>query len=210
MDRTAGDAGADRDPRPLAEDGPAGGATQGESGANPGSRSVVDDELAYPTAPGGTGSPEQATQPRLLRAVNRTRGTVLAERLEVADSFGSRFAGLMGRPSLAAGNGLWLPGTGSIHMLFMRFAIDAVFLGPDAPDGARPVVRPIACLRPWIGIGLARGAKGVLELPADTIVATGTLPGDEVVLEAVPETCRAPVPEGAGRRPGRKRPATEP
>ncbi|MCU0483161.1 MAG: DUF192 domain-containing protein [Chloroflexi bacterium] len=118
-----------------------------------------------------------------LRAVNRTRGAVVAERLEVADSFGSRFAGLMGRPVLAPGTGMWLPDTGSIHMLFMRFPIDAVFLGPPRPDGARLVVGPRPNLRPWTGIGLARGARGVLELPAGTIAATGTSAGDEIVLE---------------------------
>jgi len=122
----------------------------------------------------------------ILRAQNRTRGTVLADRLEVADTFGSRFAGLMGRPSLPPGHGLWLPGTGSIHMLFMRFPIDAVFLGPATADGARRVVGLGAGLRPWTGIGWARAARGVLELPAGTIASTGTSLGDEVVLELSP------------------------
>ena len=43
--------------------------------------------------------------------------------------------GLMGRPSLAAGAGLWLPDSNGIHMMFMRFPIDAVFVG--RPDGDR-------------------------------------------------------------------------
>ncbi len=122
----------------------------------------------------------------ILSARNQARGTVLADRLEVAASFGSRFAGLMGRPSLPSGHGLWLPGTGSIHMLFMRFPIDAVFLGPATADGVRRVVGLRARLRPWTGIGWARGARGVLELPAGTIAATGTSHGDEVTLELVP------------------------
>ena len=145
--------------------------------------------MAGPVQVGGQATPEGVgvvpDGAAALRAVNRTRGTVLAERLEVADSFGARFAGLMGRPSLAAGAGLWLTGTGSIHMLFMRFPIDAVFLGPELPGGARLVVAPRPALRPWVGVGLARGARGVLELPAGTIAATGTAAGDEVVLEAV-------------------------
>ena len=41
----------------------------------------------------------------------------------------------MGRPALDPGAGLWLTGTNGIHMMFMRFPIDAVFLG--RPDGAR-------------------------------------------------------------------------
>ena len=35
----------------------------------------------------------------------------------------------MGRPVLPPGHGLWIPSTNGIHMFFMRFAIDAVFLG---------------------------------------------------------------------------------
>jgi hypothetical protein len=43
-----------------------------------------------------------------------------------------------------------------------------------------------ANLRPWIGIvWYARGADGCLELPAGMAVATGTLPGDVVMLEPV-------------------------
>jgi hypothetical protein len=91
----------------------------------------------------------------------------------------------MGRPSLTAGTGLWLTSGGSIHMLFMRFPIDAVFLGREGPGRARRVVGARRGLRPWIGIAWARGADGVLELPAGTIAATCTSPGDEVVLEPV-------------------------
>ena len=40
--------------------------------------------------------------------------------------------GLMGRESLATGAGLWLPDSNGIHMMFMRFPIDAVFLGREA------------------------------------------------------------------------------
>jgi uncharacterized membrane protein (UPF0127 family) len=40
-------------------------------------------------------------------------------------------------------------------------------------------------LRPWLGVvWRVGGAKGVLELPAGTIEATGTVVGDEIVIEA--------------------------
>jgi uncharacterized protein len=121
-----------------------------------------------------------------LRAQNLTRSTELAGRVELANSFGARFMGLMGRPSLSPGGGLWLTGTSNIHMFFMRFAIDAVFLGRAAADATRSVVAVHANLRPWIGIvWYARGADGCLELPAGTAEATGTRPGDVVMLEPV-------------------------
>ena len=71
-----------------------------------------------------------------LRARNLSRSTALAERLEVADGLWGKFMGLMGRPGLEPDAGLWLTGTNGIHMMFMRFAIDAVFLG-QARSGAR-------------------------------------------------------------------------
>ena len=64
--------------------------------------------------------------------------------VEVADSLWGKFMGLMGRRSLPAGAGLWLPGTNGIHMMFMRFPIDAVFVG--RPDGDRRATRPVASI----------------------------------------------------------------
>jgi hypothetical protein len=120
-------------------------------------------------------------------ARNLTRGTSLCASLEVAESFGGRFMGLMGRPALAAGAGLWLRPASSIHMLFMRFPIDAVFLARPDAAGARRVVAVHASLRPWTGVvWWARGADGVLELPVGAAAASGTAPGDLVVLEEAP------------------------
>jgi len=108
-------------------------------------------------------------------ARNLDRGTVLAARLETAGSFWGKFMGLMGRPSLPAGEGLWLPGGNGIHMMFMRFPIDAVFVTKPDPDGRRRVRSVHRNVRRWTGlIPLIRGADGVLELPAGTIDATRT------------------------------------
>jgi uncharacterized membrane protein (UPF0127 family) len=126
-----------------------------------------------------------------LRARNLTRSTDLAARVEVADGWWARFMGLMGRDGLADGAGLWLTGNG-IHMMFMRFPIDAVFVGKAAgAEGvaARPVLSVHRGLRPWTGlVPMIRGAEGVLELPVGTIERSGTAVGDTVVLEALPRT----------------------
>ncbi|MBI3745426.1 MAG: DUF192 domain-containing protein [Chloroflexi bacterium] len=119
-----------------------------------------------------------------IGARNITRSTVLAARLELGESLWARFMGLMGRASLPAGDGLWLSGTNGIHMFFMRFAIDAIFLAKPAPDGGRVVLAARRGVRPWVGIvPLVRGADGVIELPVGTIAASGTSPGDIVVFE---------------------------
>jgi uncharacterized protein len=107
----------------------------------------------------------------------------MAGDLEVADGLWGKFKGLMGRPSLPAGAGLWLPDSNGIHMMFMRFPIDAVFVGRPDASGSRPVVSVHPRLRAWTGlVPLVRGAHGVLELPAGTIEATGTQVGDLIAL----------------------------
>ena len=113
-------------------------------------------------------------------ARNVSRDSVLAEHLEIAASLWARFMGLMGRRALPAGAGLWLGGNG-IHMMFMRFPIDAVFLAREDADGSRRVVAVHRALRPWVGlVPLVRGADGVLELPVGTIDASSTAVGDVV------------------------------
>ncbi len=122
-----------------------------------------------------------------VAARNVSRATELGSHLEVADSLGSRFMGLMGRPTLAPGTGLWLTGTNGIHMMFMRFPIDAVFLGRADParGGAHPVLSAHRGLRAWIGVvPLVRGAAGVLELPVGTVERSTTAVGD--LIELVP------------------------
>ncbi len=109
-------------------------------------------------------------------------GPPISARVTVARSFWGRFRGLMGRPSLAADEGLYLP-VNSIHMLFMRFPIDALFLGASGEDGARHVVAVRRALRPWTALVLpVRGAAGVVELPAGAIERAGLVVGDTVRL----------------------------
>ncbi|MDP9483515.1 MAG: DUF192 domain-containing protein [Chloroflexota bacterium] len=121
----------------------------------------------------------------ILRASNVTRQNILADSLESADTLWAKFRGLMGRASLAKDAGLWLPGSNGIHMMFMRFAIDCVFVGRPSPaDGTREVVAVRRAVPPWRGIvWYVRGAHGTLELPTGTIERTGTASGDRILLE---------------------------
>ena len=121
----------------------------------------------------------------LLVARNTSRGTMLAERLEDGSSFWAKFMGLMGRSSLARGDGLWLPGENGIHMLFMRFAIDVIFVSPpvDGRGGPRRVLSVHRAVPPWRGVvWRVGGARGVLELPPGTIDESGTALGDEIAI----------------------------
>jgi uncharacterized protein len=114
----------------------------------------------------------------MLRVMNASRGTVLADRAGWARSFGARLKGLLGRAALSPGEGLLIEPCSSIHMFFMRFAIDAVFLDAD-----RRVVRLFPHLAPWSATPRVKGARSVLELPAGAGEASGTLPGDLLRVE---------------------------
>jgi uncharacterized membrane protein (UPF0127 family) len=112
---------------------------------------------------------------------NLDRDTVLAARLETAGSFWGKLMGLMGRAELPDGEGLWLPGGNGIHMMFMHFPIDAVFVSKADVEGVRRVRSVHRGVKAWTGlIPLITGAHGVLELPVGAIDATGTQVGDRV------------------------------
>jgi len=105
-------------------------------------------------------------------------GTIVCANCEIADTAWSRLRGLLGRSRLEAGEGLLLRPSGSIHMFFMRFPIDAVFC-----DRQLTVLKVVPNLRPWRTAG-ARGAHVTIELAAGA--AAGVAPGDRLVLEVVP------------------------
>jgi uncharacterized membrane protein (UPF0127 family) len=91
----------------------------------------------------------------------------------------SRLKGLLGRRGLARDEGLLIRPSSSIHMFFMRFPIDAVFLDRDL------VVRKVVSeLRPW-RIAVARGAKSVVELSAGEAARRGVAVGDRLTSEDV-------------------------
>src|SRR5438093_13579409 len=107
------------------------------------------------------------------RVTNLRTKRALGAAVTRADSFGARARGLLGARSLANGSGLWLDPCSSIHMLFMRFSIDVVFL-----DRSLHVTRTIAGLPPWrIAFG-GRRARSALELPAGSIARSETRAGD--------------------------------
>ena len=108
---------------------------------------------------------------------------VVCGHLMLGESFRQRFMGLMGRGSMDPDEGLYLPAS-SIHMMFMRFPIDALFVSKPDPAARRTVVGVRPDLPAWRGIVLpVRGAEGVIEMPAGTLARFGVALGDEVVFE---------------------------
>ena len=79
----------------------------------------------------------------LLR-LERQDGSPVCERCLLAETPLTRMKGLLGRRELPKDEGIFIRPASSIHMFFMRFPIDAVFL-----DRADRVVKVAANLRPW-------------------------------------------------------------
>ena len=83
---------------------------------------------------------------------------VIADKVKIADSFLSRFIGLMGRKSLDEGEGLLLLKCSSIHCFFMKIPIDVVYISKDMKVLYKETIRP------WRIGKIIRGARHVLEL----------------------------------------------
>jgi uncharacterized membrane protein (UPF0127 family) len=115
---------------------------------------------------------------RYVRVANLTRGTSVADRCRVASSLRERTVGLLATPSLEAGGGLLIERTQSIHMFFMRYAIDVAFL-----DRHGRVTRTVSNLRPWRVVWWARGARDCLELPVGALAASRTVAGDQLEID---------------------------
>ncbi len=114
----------------------------------------------------------------MVRVINRTRGTTLADRAEVATNPWARGKGLLGRRGLPEGGGLVINPCSSIHTFFMAFPIDVAFV---AKDGR--VVTTAHALKPWRLGPFRRRVRYVVELPAGTLARSGTVPDDYLEIE---------------------------
>lgn len=110
--------------------------------------------------------------------INLTKGTKIGK-VEVADSFFSRFRGLMFRKNVDNGMLLKLPQSRSrhgsaIHMFFMRFPLDIVFADSD-----RKIVDMVT-IGPWKTYTPIAPAKYVIELKTGSIQEFDLEMGDEL------------------------------
>lgn len=108
---------------------------------------------------------------------NKTREQVLAHNTRLARSYWQRLVGLMGAKPLAQGEALIIDPCSSVHTHWMRFAIDIIYVNKE-----HVVVGIDHSLKPWRLGRFYRRVQYVVELPAGTAAATGTLVGDELCL----------------------------
>lgn len=102
-----------------------------------------------------------------------TKGEVLGEEVEVAETPRSRARGLIGTDCLPARGGLFLRPCRSVHTFGMRYPIDVAFL-----DHQGRVLRTVENLPPNRVTSVVWRARGALELPAGKLKESGTERGD--------------------------------
>ncbi|MGH7907327.1 MAG: DUF192 domain-containing protein [Candidatus Binataceae bacterium] len=118
-----------------------------------------------------------------VRALNLTRSTTLCEQIETARGL-ARSRGLIGRERLGQGAGMLFEAGAlepfmMMHMFFMRFPIDIVFL-----DGGGRVIKVSRALKPWRICTPVWRARTAIELASGAVLQSRTAIGDQIVFEA--------------------------
>jgi uncharacterized membrane protein (UPF0127 family) len=122
----------------------------------------------------------------MLRAINTTRGCIVGDRVELADTSMKRMRGLLGRRGLDAGGGLWIKPSSGVHTFFMAFTIDVVGLDRDLR-----VIKLWRSLVPWRVTSVSFKLRSVLELPSGVISHSQTQLGDQLQFSSSSEAISA-------------------
>jgi uncharacterized protein len=105
---------------------------------------------------------------------NQTRGTVLGDAIDLADTSEKR---RLKHNHLDPGAGLWIVPCESVHTFFMKFTIDLVYV--DRKHKVRKVRHSVPAWR----LSACLTAHSILELPPGTAQQTGTQAGDQLEIE---------------------------
>ena len=116
------------------------------------------------------------------QVLNRSKQTVLASEVELADTSWTRMKGLLGQTAedFATGKGLWIIPSQGVHTIGMKFPIDVVYL-----DSQYQVIHVCHELHPFRIAAVKFRARSVVELPAGTLAQTQTSVGDVLEISAI-------------------------
>ncbi len=106
---------------------------------------------------------------------NSTRHTILASSAAIADTCLKRLVGLLRHRSLGEGEALILIPCQSVHMMFMKFAIDVIFV-----DAQKKLVGLCSHLQPFRFSRVFWKSACAIEIPPGTIEKSGTRVGDTI------------------------------
>ncbi|MDP8265712.1 MAG: DUF192 domain-containing protein [Candidatus Aceula meridiana] len=113
-----------------------------------------------------------------MKIINLTQKNILSDSALSADGFFARAKGLLGKKNLDKGEALVISHCQSIHMFFMQFAIDAVFVSRD-----NVVVGLCKNIKPFRLSPIFLKASFAIELPSGVVNSTQTHLGDKISIE---------------------------
>ena len=116
----------------------------------------------------------------MVSIINTTKNTVIAQKGCTADTCFSRMVGRLNRNSLLKDEALIITRCQSIHMVFMRFAIDAIFV-----DQNNCVVGLVKGIKPFRLSPIFFRSSYVIEASEGIIVQTETSIGDKIQIKEV-------------------------
>ncbi len=114
----------------------------------------------------------------IYRVTDESSPECLSRTVKSANTFFSRFMGLMGRESLIPYDALLIKPCNSIHTGFMKFPIDVIFLDKD-----NRVTAVRAGLKPWRLFTPGNKSCSVIEFSSGFIQQFQIKPGDQLVIE---------------------------
>lgn len=109
-----------------------------------------------------------------MKIYNETRKIEICSKVHVANTFFSRFLGLMFKDNLPYGEGLLLYPGAMIHTCFMKFSIDVAFI-----SRSMEVVSVYTGLKPWHFSSWQKNAYYVLEALSGSMSGK-VYPGDRI------------------------------
>jgi len=116
-----------------------------------------------------------------MEIINKTKNTLLAKDIVIANTPFKRMKGLLGKKDFKAGQALILKPCNSIHTFFLRFAIDVIFVDKD-----NKIIEAISRLKPFCFTPIFWLSSLVIELPAGIIQSSSTYNGDTLTIEGYP------------------------
>ena len=112
---------------------------------------------------------------------NKTKNIVIARNVLIANTFGTRLLGLLSKRGLGCEEGLVITECKSIHMFFMKFSIDVVFV-----DRAYRVVGLVQNIKPFQLSPFFFKANKAIELCSGCIQQKSVSINDLLVIEKNP------------------------
>ncbi len=117
------------------------------------------------------------SQSRMLQ-IKTSEGAMIANRCIHAQDALSRLVGLLNHKELKSGEAMLIEPCSQVHMFFMRFSIDVLFLSRD-----KEVVGIEENLKPWRWSSIYWKAKKALELPSGTRKTLNLMQGQRLEIE---------------------------